>query len=188
MGNQYDKAIRDASGMPEDAKPIPGFDGYYATRCGELWSTRRSSNGRRLKTCTTTTTGYEATAVSIDGVKKFLAVHRAVLLAHVGPPSSERPLALHWDGDMYNNRLENLRWGSHFENVADAYRHGTRTRDADHAGSNNPNSKLTEVIVLAIRNSPETITILANRYGVSSNAIWEARTGKTWKHVGGLDA
>jgi len=42
---------------------------------------------------------------------------------------------------------------------------------------------LTETDVIAIRNSPETHTILANQYGVSESAIAHARTAKNWKHL-----
>ena len=52
------------------------------------------------------------------------SVPRLVLEAFIGPcpPGHE---ACHNDGNLTNNRLDNLRWDSHIENIADKFRHGT---------------------------------------------------------------
>lgn len=55
---------------------------------------------------------------------KDVAVHRAVLLAFVGPPP-EGYEACHINGNPADNRLENLRWGTRSDNLRDAVRHGT---------------------------------------------------------------
>jgi hypothetical protein len=50
-------------------------------------------------------------------------VHHLVLAAFVGP----RPPGLegcHNDGDIWNNRPENLRWDTHQSNMVDTVRHG----------------------------------------------------------------
>lgn len=70
-----------------------------------------------------------ATPLGSHGYPSFTAcgqprlVHRAVLEAFVGPcpPGQE---TLHRDDDKENPSLENLRWGTRSENVADAYRNG----------------------------------------------------------------
>jgi hypothetical protein len=51
-------------------------------------------------------------------------VHRLVLKAFVGP-CPEGMEGCHWDGDACNNKLDNLRWATHAENVEDSIRHGT---------------------------------------------------------------
>lgn len=50
-------------------------------------------------------------------------------------------------------------------------------------GEQNKKSKLTEAAVKAIRESDETLTVLAKRYGVSETSVSYARRGKTWAHV-----
>lgn len=45
-------------------------------------------------------------------------------------------------------------------------------------------AKLTEADVRAIRASPEGCRRLARRYGVDQSTIHDAKTGKTWKHIG----
>lgn len=51
-------------------------------------------------------------------------VHRAVLEAFVGP-RPEGSEAAHHNGNKHDNLLENLRWATHAENIADKVRHGT---------------------------------------------------------------
>lgn len=61
--------------------------------------------------------------VNAEGKSVSVRVHRAVALAFLG----ERPAGAevrHLDGDAHNNRVENLAWGSHAENVQDTVRHG----------------------------------------------------------------
>lgn len=50
-------------------------------------------------------------------------VHRLVLIAFVGPPTPGQ-VCCHNDGDPHNNRLSNLRWGTHSENNQDCVAHG----------------------------------------------------------------
>ena len=52
-------------------------------------------------------------------------VHHLVAQAFIGD-RPEGQLVLHWDDDKRNNNVENLRYGTHKENIADAYRNGIR--------------------------------------------------------------
>ena len=51
-------------------------------------------------------------------------VHILVLEAFVGPRPDGLD-GLHWDDDRTNNTVENLRWGTHSENMQDSVRNGT---------------------------------------------------------------
>lgn len=55
-------------------------------------------------------------------------VHFLVLRAFVGNPAFGQE-SLHNDGSRSNNRLGNLRWGTHGENLKDALKHGAIRRD-----------------------------------------------------------
>lgn len=48
-------------------------------------------------------------------------------------------------------------------------------------------AKLTEAAVRAIRKSGETISGLAEAYGVSRPTLRSAKFGRTWKHVSDAD-
>lgn len=104
----------------EEWRPIPGHDGYEASSLGRVRSPRRvlkpwGSNNKigHLK-------------VGLDGGKRMW-VHRAVLLAFVGPcpPGLE---VRHLNGEPTDNRVENLRYGTHAENMQDMAAHGRGNR------------------------------------------------------------
>lgn len=110
------------------------------------------------------------------GKTKRFQVHRLVLIAFRG--FQEGADALHNDGDHTNNRIENLRWGAHTDNMRDKKIHSTEL-----FGEKSHNAKLTADDVRAIRVSNETGRSLAERYGVSQVAIHFIQTRKTWKHI-----
>jgi hypothetical protein len=105
------------------------------------------------------------------------SVHRLVLEAFVGP-NPEGMVCRHLDGNPRNNHVGNLAWGTHVENGADQYTHGTRAR-----GTRVRAAKLTEDDVRLIRESTDLSRALAVRFGVSKSAINRARHGHQWRHV-----
>jgi hypothetical protein len=111
-------------------------------------------------------------------------VHKIVLTTFVGP----RPKGMecrHLNGDRGDNRLENLRWGTRMENLADMVRHGT-----DPQGERNGAARLTDDAVRAIRSMHwKFLEVLARRFGVTTLNVRAVVLGKTWKHVrrGGPD-
>jgi hypothetical protein len=72
--------------------------------------------------------------------------------------------------------------GTQAENDADRTVKGRSSR-----GDHHPDSKLSEQVVPEIRRrfaAGEHARDLAVEYGVSSTTLWQAATGKTWRHVG----
>jgi hypothetical protein len=101
-----------------------------------------------------------------------------VLLAFVGP-RPDGTEAAHEDGDPANNRLGNLSWKTPKANQSDRVKHGTANR-----GSRHGCAKLTEADVLALRAGElGTPKEAAERLGVDLVTIYNARNGKTWKHI-----
>jgi hypothetical protein len=97
-------------------------------------------------------------------------VHRLVLLTFLGPcpPGME---CLHGDGDPANNRLDNLRWGTHKENVADTRRHGRKP------------TKLTEADVREIRRLRAAgmhLKAIGARFGVSHVTVINVVKRRQW--------
>lgn len=68
--------------------------------------------------------GYRTVQLWKDGRSTTQRVHRLVLFAFQGEPKPGSDLGLHGDGDPSNNKLSNLRWGSHEDNEADKVAHG----------------------------------------------------------------
>lgn len=94
----------------EDAAPmtgvewaaVPGYAGYAVTRVGAI----RGPSGRVLRPMTAHR-GHLYILTRRPGVPRKLYIHKAVLLAFVGPPPRDKPFGRHLN-DKLDNRLENL--------------------------------------------------------------------------------
>ena len=83
--------------------------------------------------------------VKTGGVRRRFFVHRLVMVAFGPPKTFEGAIVLHDDGNPKNNRIDNLKWGTHAENSADRERHG-KTAKGERSGV----STLTDVQVMEI--------------------------------------
>src|SRR5689334_22814272 len=118
--------------MEEEWKSVSGYSDYEVSNLGRVRSWRIKGNttkpvtkSRLLKFATCGhKQKYYAVKLYRDNVGKSHRVHRLVLEAFVGP-MPEGLEVRHLDGDSFNNRLDNLAYGTHAENMEDQKRHGT---------------------------------------------------------------
>lgn len=104
----------------EEWRAVVGYEGHYeVSSCGRV----RSKTGRPVQP-RPRGEGYRAVSLSKNGEVRDRLVQHLVLEAFVGPASSDEE-ARHANGDRSDNRTENLSWGTHEQNMADAARHGT---------------------------------------------------------------
>lgn len=180
-----------------------GFPGYRVGDDGSVWS-RMSHRGRgtglgstscirgtwRRLSLNNLINGRVPITLHSKGYVKTFFVHRLVLMAFVGP-CPEGMEACHFpDRDPTNNRLDNLRWGTHLENVSHKIVHGTNVGNRGNCrGELQGSSKLTDSIVLKIRrlfaSGRYTQVELASRFGVRQGIISGIVRGVAWTHVGG---
>ncbi len=106
-------------------------------------------------------------------------VGKNVLLAFVGP-CPEGMECCHEDGNELNNRLGNLRWDTHLENIRDKKKHGTQL-----FGEKCYNSKLTFEKATEIRNlyatGKYTCDEIAQIFNVSRTRINKVINNYEWK-------
>lgn len=161
--------------MNDEWRAIPGIRGYLVNRQGEILGIR----GRILKPTRFKEIPYSGFSYYGHAMKKYCLVHRAVLLAFVGPPPKNQECR-HLDGNPKNNNLENLKWGTHSENMQDRKRHGTYEY-----GEKNPHVKLTEKTVLEIRaiGKQKTLEKIRKEYGISIGNASAIINRKTWTHI-----
>lgn len=131
--------------------PIPCFGGLYGiTPNGQVHSEpRQLSNGHRWKggwlKPKVGTGGYLWVSLYQRGRCKLCSIHRLVLIAFVGP-CPDGMEARHKNGVRSDNKLENLCWSTHAENMGDKTKHGTSG-----IGERNSRHRLTETQVRWIR-------------------------------------
>ena len=172
--------------MQAERRDIPGHPGYAADAAGHVWSCRgrRSLDGkpvwRKLAPAWKRKSKCFQVLLYAGGRARCAPVARLVFEAFVGPKPSGLE-GCHNDGNPRNNRIENLRYDTHQENMRDKERHGTVAR-GERAG----NVKLTEARVREIRRlcAGGLSQAKAGRlHGVSQVRIHFIVAGKAWRHV-----
>lgn len=176
-------------------KPIPGYEtSYEASSTGQIRSLERIvTYTRNDLRCVErrypskvlkpglNSRGYEiVTLCDTDNRHHTRAVHRLVLETFIGlkQPGQE---CRHLDGNIRNNALTNLCWGTSAENMADKIAHGTWVR-----GSRVGNSRLTEAQVREIKMrlaQKEPHASIALDYGVKTVTISAISAGRNWSWV-----
>lgn len=115
----------------EQWRPVPGYEtSYEVSSLGRVRSLSRTvmrSNGRPIpirgrirKTVFNPKTKQVQITLGRHDVRR---VHHLVLEAFVGP-RPDGAIGLHWNDNPQDNRVENLRWGSHSDNNNDRVRNG----------------------------------------------------------------
>ena len=175
---------------------VPGFEGYYeVSDTGRVRSLDRVIHkpyrsgkiikalleGRELQQVAANGQGsHRAVALSRDGVVTKHLVHRLMLLAFIGPPPNDKSECCHYDGNDRNNRLSNLRWGSHADNAADSARHGLK-KGTRHHGAKLDNRKVRSIRLRYA--AGEGMTALAEQYGVTHTTIGRVVRRSGWGHI-----
>jgi len=167
--------------MEEVWKTVSDFEYYCVSSFGRV---RSQKFGRTLILAQNAgANGYLKVGLCARGRLYSKEVHRLVLETFIGtcPDGME---ARHLDGNQQNNRLTNLTWGTHSENIRDSIIHGTYTAPIcpPQKGELNFNSKLSENDVNEIRKIGRTKPQreVAVMFGVTRQAISNILLGKSW--------
>ncbi len=174
--------------MNEEWRGVPGFPDYEVSNQGRVRSWRGNGNGTRARRgrilkATIGTNGRPKYELS-RGLRRGEATrsetkyeHKLVAEAFIGPCPDELETR-HIDGDVTNNSLANIVYGTHTENISDKKLHGTFIR-----GEQSNFAKLTEDVVREIRKSDLPPKEIANLYGTTTNNIYLILSNQTWSHV-----
>lgn len=108
-------------------------------------------------------------------------VHHLVLEAFVGlcPEGME---CAHKDGNILNNRLDNLEWTTHIENEKHKKRHKTLLY-GEKATCVKLTEKKVQDIKKLLRQGKLTQPEIAERFSVSREAVTGINIGRNWRHV-----
>jgi hypothetical protein len=91
----------------------------------------------------------------------------------------------HRDDNRYNNHLDNLYWGTPWQNKQDAKRNGRTNKGKNYnVGENHPRAKLTPKQVKQIRIKYDkndcSIRSLARKFGISHSTVLDIVKGRSW--------
>lgn len=165
----------------EEWRDIPDFEDYYqVSDLGRVRSkdriVRHNCGGdKRVKgqimSQLLTPNGRKQVFLYKDGKRKVCLVHRLVLLAFVGECPSNMEVR-HLNSISTDNRLCNLAYGTHSENVIDTANLGRLSHQ-----------KLNPDKVREIRrrlDAGERTKVLADEYGVGKRAITQIKSRRTY--------
>jgi hypothetical protein len=162
-------------------KAIDWAPGYLVSSEGRV-----AGRKRKLLKPSIDSGGYQHVIFYVDGRRVPKKVHRLVLEEFVGPPPDGME-GCHGNGVQTDNRLSNLRWDTHIENVQDRVAHGGYL--AQPKGVNHHMARLTDDDVVAIRakykkkTEGRQLRDLSAAYGVSMAMIHNIVTRRAWSHI-----
>jgi len=122
-------------------RTVPRFPSYAVSESGDVRRAvafRQYRAGMLLKQ-KAHPYGHRSVALSVNGKRREVYVHRLVAHAFLGPAPSEAHQIAHNDGNPKNNHWRNLRWATASENALDKRRHGTVP---DRKGERHPMARL----------------------------------------------
>jgi HNH endonuclease/NUMOD4 motif len=163
-------------------KHVPGFPGYAVSSDGRMFSCKhRTKTYHKWKIRKQSASqGYRVIRLRIGKRRIMKHVHRLVLLAFRGPCPRGMECC-HKNGVRDDNRIDNLRWDTHSNNLADQINHGNSMR-----GEKNHHAKLTadkvRKILMRFRSGMGT-TELAKSFGMHRSTMLRIVNGTYWRHL-----
>ena len=174
--------------------PVQRFAPFYLVSSeGRIRSldrlVREHSGKERLqrgRTITAKNTGdYLGVSLFYEGKGTRFYLHRLVAEAFLPNPEN-KPCVNHLNFNHHDNRATNLEWATHKENSEHSGKHGRLGCKNPIKGSNHPSARFTEAEIRELRLSwqpGDSISELAQDYGVSYRALYKILGGISWKHV-----
>ena len=182
---------------PVEWRDVPGFPGYRASSDGRIetrWipgkrsplsvNQGRAILGTKWEPVKLHTNHYGYLFFNIpdvaspSGKPAVGKVHTFVCLAFHGIPKPGEEVRHFPDNNKLNNRPDNLKWGTHLENLQDMKTHGTQRRGERHQFAKLTESDVRQIWVL--KKSGWTVKSLAAKFGASSSNVSNILAGRAW--------
>lgn len=117
--NDIPDELKTIEGYGDGLRDIPGFPDYECSVYGEVYSKRT----QRLLSPGEDGKGYYSVVLCRDGKQYTKKIHKLVALTFLPNPENKTDVN-HIDTIKKNNRLTNLEWCTHSENMKHAYANG----------------------------------------------------------------
>ena len=166
------------SNLSEVWAKVPDYEQFYEISNHGRFA-RLRPDGRMIRKLNSCTPYLSVSVKSLNKMpQKSLYIHTLVAKVFIG----ERPDGLvirHLDGNKYNNRVDNLSYGTVQQNYEDVVKHKT------HRHENNGRALLSERCVMAIKYLHAQKLVcsadLAKAFDITDSAICAIVKGRNWK-------
>lgn len=168
-------AIYPADFKPNEVRPIPDFDGYFAEADGTVWSTKLTRYGQSNEPTRLNTNlvgGYLRVCVYGPTGPSSRYVQGLICSAFIGPKPKGMVVA-HLNGCPTDNAIENLAYVTQSENLSHRSVHGTRVHRDRRSQTKLTDARVAEIIQRF--GAGETQRALAKEFGVTVSTIWRVR-------------
>jgi hypothetical protein len=159
-------------------RPVDGFPGYRVGDDGTVLG----KHGRRLRPAKDTN-GRPFVGLHVDGKRKLKGIHRIVLEAFAGPCPEGKECA-HKNGKCDDNRLSNLEWKTHKDNMADRIPHGTHLEGEQITTSKITNSAAVKIADM-LRDTGLSQVAIASACGATVAVVRTIAQGRGWRNANG---
>jgi hypothetical protein len=173
--------MNDTPSTQVEYRDIPGYENDY--KISNVGTLCRIVNGQLIPIKNHNDGNYLFIALSKNGKRKQISVHRAVALAFLGNGHCPHCLGAytvnHKDGNPYNNHVGNL------EYITQASNSKTKTSTQRHS-QNSPTRKLSEENVKEIKRMLKDKikgTTIAKQFSITPSTICDINKGRLWNHV-----
>ena len=168
--------------MSEVWKQIDGYENYQISNFGRI--KRLPSRYRKTEMIIRQMVnryGYHRITLWKNGQYKRFSVHRLVMEYFSTNPLNKQEIN-HKDSNPANNRLDNLEWCTHSENVKYAFQYGNKVMTK---GESCSWSKIKEDDVHYIRKNYPLLNMreLAEKFNLNKTTVWEIIHRKIWCHI-----
>lgn len=111
-------------------KKISGFPGYFINHRAEIASIKLDSGRRSISLNIIAQSKWKYFQVNLSKNKKSRSykLHRIMAMTYLPKPLEGQTIVRHLNSDRYDNRIENLAWGTPKDNSLDQYVNGVYVR------------------------------------------------------------
>jgi hypothetical protein len=109
--------------MEQEWKPVKNYEGLYEINEQGKVRSLQKRNANNIMPQRIGRGGYYTVRLSKIGKDTTVYIHRLLGFAYI-PNVDDKPFINHINGDKLDNRIENLEWCTHSENMKHAYKTG----------------------------------------------------------------
>lgn len=158
---------------------------YFISNYGRLFSMNKSTEVKKLMKSALTKRGYPKVSLKLDGGYESVYIHKAVADTFLNSISPEHQYIIHVDYNRANNKAENLKWVTEFEQKEYIKKRGEifDYKKSTGGGYFKLTAPQVALIKKALLNGKTRKKMLAKRFGVTSTQIKRIERGENWANV-----